>query len=73
MAIPTFHIFVGIYLSSVNKRHLLHIYIFTLIQISLKTTFSVDKLIPKNAQTTTLYMKWSLYITLNMIYYIRQE
>ncbi len=39
----------------------------------LKATFSVDKLIPKNAQMTTLYTNWSLYITFTMICYIRQE
>ncbi len=38
-----------------------------------KATFSVHKLIPKNAQMTTLYTNWSLYITFTMIYYIRQE
>ncbi len=32
-------------------------------------TFSVHKLIQKNAQMTN----WSLYITFTMIYYIRQE
>ncbi len=38
-----------------------------------KATFSVHKLIPKNAQMTTLYTNWSLYITFTMIYYIWQE
>ncbi len=41
--------------------------------VLIKATFSVHKLIPKNAQMTTLYTKWSLYITFTMIYYIRQE
>ncbi len=39
----------------------------------IKATFSVHKLIPKNAQMTTLYTNWSMYITFAMIYYIRQE
>ncbi len=38
-----------------------------------KATFSAHKLVLKNAQTTTLYTNWSLYITFTMIYYIRQE
>ncbi len=38
--------------------------------ILLKATFSFHKLIPKNAQMTTLYTNWSLYTTLTMIYYI---
>ncbi len=38
-----------------------------------KATFSIHKLIPKNAQMTTLYTNCSLYITFTMIYYIRQE
>ncbi len=38
----------------------------------IKATFSVHKLITKNAQMTTLYTNWSLYITVTMIYYIRQ-
>ncbi len=38
-----------------------------------KATFPVYKLIAKNAQMTTLYTIWSLYITFTMIYYIRQE
>ncbi len=38
-----------------------------------KTTFSFHKIIPKNAQMTTLYTNYSLYITFTMIYYIRQE
>ncbi len=41
--------------------------------VAVKATFSVHKLIPKNAQMTTLYTNWPLYITFNMIYYIRQE
>ncbi len=40
---------------------------------SVKATFSVHKLIPQNAQMTTLYTNWSLYITFTMIYYIRHE
>ncbi len=44
-----------------------------IIAMSIKVTFSVHKLIPKNAQMTTLYTNWSLFITFNMIYYIRQE
>ncbi len=39
----------------------------------IKATFSFHKLIPKNAQMTTLYTNWPLYITFTMIYYIRQE
>ena len=42
-------------------------------EAAVKATFSVHKLIPKNAQMTTLYTNWSLYITFTMIYYIRQE
>ncbi len=42
-------------------------------QTHLKATFSVHKLIPKNAQMTTLFTNWPLYITFTMIYYIRQE
>ncbi len=38
-----------------------------------KPTFSVYKLITKNAQMTTLYTNWSLGITFTMIYNIRQE
>ncbi len=41
--------------------------------IKLKATFSVHKLIPKNAQMTTLYINWSLYINFNAFYYISQE
>ncbi len=40
---------------------------------SIKATVSFHKLIPKNAQMTTLYTNWSLYITFTLIYYIRQE
>ncbi len=40
---------------------------------TIKATFSFRKLIPKNAQMTTLYINRSLYITFTMIYYIRQE
>ncbi len=39
----------------------------------LKASFSVHKLIPKNAQMTTFYTNLSLYITFTMIYYIKQE
>ncbi len=39
----------------------------------IKATFSVYKLIRTNAQMTTLYTNWSLYITFTMIYYIRQD
>ncbi len=39
----------------------------------IKATFSFHKLIPKNAQMTTVYTNWLLYITFTMIYYIRQE
>ncbi len=39
----------------------------------IKATFSFHKLIPKNAQMTTLYTNVSVYITFTMIYYIRQE
>ncbi len=35
-------------------------------------TFSFHKLIPKDAQMTTLYTTWSLYTTYTMIYCIRQ-
>ncbi len=38
-----------------------------------KATFSFHKLIPKNAQMTSLYIHWSLYTIFTMIYYIRQE
>ncbi len=38
-----------------------------------EATFSVDKLIPTNAQMTTIYTNWSLYNTFAMIDYIRQE
>ncbi len=41
--------------------------------MQIKATFSFHKLIPKNAQMTTLYTNWLLYITFTMIYYIRQE
>ncbi len=41
--------------------------------ILLKATLTFHKLIPKNAQMTTLYANLSLYITFNLIYYIRQE
>ncbi len=41
--------------------------------VNIKATFSFHKIIPKNAQMTTLYINWSLYITFTMIYYIRQE
>ncbi len=50
-------------------------YVYTIescIVLILKATFSVHKLIPQNAQMTTLYTNWSLYITFTMIYYIRQ-
>ncbi len=40
------------------------------IQDLVKAIFFVHKLIPKNAQMTTLYTNWSLYITFTMIYYI---
>ncbi len=40
---------------------------------NIKATFSVHKLIPKNAQIITLYTNWSLYITFTMIYYIWKE
>ncbi len=39
----------------------------------IKATLSFYKLIPKNAQMTTLYTNLSLYITFTMIYYIRQK
>ncbi len=39
----------------------------------INATLSFHKLIPKNAQMTTLYTNLSLYITFTMIYYIRQE
>ncbi len=42
-------------------------------KIYFKATFSFHKLIPKNAQMTTLHTNWSLYITFTMIYYIRQQ
>ncbi len=38
-----------------------------------KAIFSFHKLIPQNAQMTTLYTNCSLYITFTIIYYIRQE
>ncbi len=41
--------------------------------IVIKATFSVHKLIPTNAQMTTLYTNWSLFITFTTIYYIRQK
>ncbi len=41
--------------------------------LMIKATFSFYKLIPKNAQMSTLYTNWSLYITFTMIYYIRHE
>ncbi len=41
--------------------------------VKFKATFSFHKPIQKYAQMTTLYTNWSLYITFNMIYYIRQE
>ncbi len=41
--------------------------------LSSKGTLSVHKLIPENAQMTTLYTNWSFYITFTMIFYIRQE
>ncbi len=34
----------------------------------IKATFSIHKLIPKNAQMTTLYTNWSLYTTFTMIF-----
>ncbi len=51
------------------KAHVLHIPIVYLLSY-IKATFSVYKLIPKNAQMTNLYTNWSLYITFTMIYYI---
>ncbi len=48
-------------------------YVFIVNYVVFKATFSVHKLIPKNAQMTNLYTNWSLYITFTMIYYIRQE
>ncbi len=41
--------------------------------LDIKATFSVHKLIPKNAQMTTFYTNLSLYITFTIIYYIRQQ
>ncbi len=41
--------------------------------LNIKASFSVHKLILTNAQMTTLYTNWSLYITFTMIYYISQE
>ncbi len=40
------------------------------VNTNIKATFSFHKLIPENAQMTTLYTNWSLYITFTMIYYI---
>ncbi len=50
-----------------------HVSLLKLNILRFKATFSVHKLIPKNAQITTLYTNCSLYITFTMIYYIRQE
>ncbi len=57
--------------------NILHVYyclnILLSLKLILKATFSVDKLIPKHTQMTTLYTNWSLYITFTMIYYIGHE
>ncbi len=42
-------------------------------QWHLAAVFSFHKIIPKNAQMTTLHINWSLYINFTMIYYIKQE
>ncbi len=34
--------------------------------LCVKATFSVQKLIPKNAQMTILYTNWSLYVTFSI-------
>ncbi len=38
--------------------------------LEVKASFSFYNIIPKNAQRTTLYTNWSLYITFSMINYI---
>ncbi len=55
-----------------NYKHLTIADLFTIIDHMIKATFPIHKLIPKNVQMTTIYTNWSLYITLTMIYYIRQ-
>ncbi len=58
---------------AVPQNSIVHQMAWFVTDILLKATFYVHKLIPTNAQMTTEYTNWSLYITFTMIYYIRQE